>query len=40
MSRPEQTEGDLEDPGEESHGEDERPVGRRVGGRVDDVLDH
>ena len=39
-SRPEQAEGHLEDPGEESHCEDERPVGRRVGGRVDDVLDH
>ena len=37
---PEEAEGDLEDPGEESHREDERPVGRRVGCRVDDLLDH
>jgi hypothetical protein len=37
---PEQPERDLEDAGEEGDGEDDRPVGHRVGSRVDHVLDH
>lgn len=37
---PEEAEGDLEDAREEGDGEDQRPVGRRVGGRVDDLLHH
>uniref|UniRef100_A0A0A9CW23 Uncharacterized protein n=1 Tax=Arundo donax TaxID=35708 RepID=A0A0A9CW23_ARUDO len=39
-SQPEQSERDLEDAGEEGDGEDQRPVGHRVGGGVDDLLDH